>query len=130
MIKELTDNYQEELSKTFNIDIEKDLLNNPFSHYLIYLDNNKILGYLNYYLIYDRVEIANFLVLKEHRNNGIGSKLLDYLINNIDYSNITLEVKETNDPAINLYLKKGFNKVAKREGYYNGIDGILMEKNK
>ena len=130
MIKELTDNYKEELSKTFNIDIENDLLNNPFSHYLIYLDNNKILGYLNYYLIYDRVEIANFLVLKEHRNNGIGSKLLDYLINNIDYSNITLEVKETNDPAINLYLKKGFSKVAKREGYYNGIDGILMEKNK
>lgn len=130
MIKELTNNYQEELSKTFNIDIENDLLNNPFSHYLIYLDNNKILGYLNYYLIYDRVEIANFLVLKEHRNNGIGSKLLDYLINNIDYSNITLEVKETNDPAINLYLKKGFNKVAKREGYYHGIDGILMEKNK
>lgn len=130
MIKELTDNYQEELSNTFNIDIEKDLLNNPFSHYLIYLDNNKILGYLNYYLIYDRVEIANFLVLKEHRNNGIGSKLLDYLINNVDYSNITLEVRETNNPAINLYLKKGFNKVAKRKGYYNGIDGILMEKNK
>ena len=130
MIVELTDKYKEELSKTFDINIEGELITNPFSHYLIYLDNDKILGYLNYYLIYDRVEIANFYVLEEYRNNGIGSKLLDCLINNIDYSNITLEVNETNDIAVNLYLKKGFKKVAKRDGYYNGIDGILMQKDK
>ena len=129
MVIKLCDKYYDELSKTFNIDVSNDILNNPFSEYLIYLDKNKILGYLNYYLIYDRIEIANFYVLDKYRHQGIGSKLLDYLIN-LDYQNITLEVKETNDIAINLYLKKGFIKVAKRKNYYQGIDGILMQKNK
>ena len=42
--------------------------------------------------------------------------------------NITLEVKQTNASAIHLYEKNGFKKVAIRKGYYNGIDGILMER--
>lgn len=41
---------------------------------------------------------------------------------------ITLEVKETNIKAINLYEKFDFSKVAVRRKYYQGIDGILMEK--
>ena len=46
--------------------------------------------------------------------------------NNI--KNITLEVKEDNIAAINLYKKYGFKKVSTREKYYDGINGILMEK--
>ena len=42
---------------------------------------------------------------------------------------ITLEVKIDNFPAIHLYEKYGFEKKAIRKGYYNGIDGILMERN-
>ena len=41
---------------------------------------------------------------------------------------ITLEVKETNIKAIHLYEKFDFSKVAVRRKYYQGIDGILMEK--
>ena len=41
---------------------------------------------------------------------------------------ITLEVKKSNNNAIHLYEKLGFNKVSIRKGYYQGIDGILMEK--
>ena len=129
MVLELNKDYYNDFSNTFNIDINNDLLNNPFSKYIIYIDNDKILGYLNYHLIYDRIEIANFLVLEKYRKQGIGEALLDYLINNNrDIVNITLEVKEDNLPAINLYLKKGFKKIAKRKGYYQGVDGILMEK--
>ncbi len=129
MVIELTDNYKNLTETTFNIDINKDILNNPFSKYIVYIDNNKILGYLNYCLIYDRIEISNFFVLTQYRNKGIGSILLDYIIN-MDYVNITLEVNENNIPAINLYKKKGFKIKAKRIGYYNGIDGLLMELRK
>ena len=44
--------------------------------------------------------------------------------------NITLEVKIDNYPAIKVYEDNGFKMVAIRKGYYNGIDGILMERNK
>ena len=41
---------------------------------------------------------------------------------------ITLEVNKENIPAIKLYRKLGFKDVAIRKGYYNGVDGILMER--
>ena len=107
----------------------KDFMNNPFTRYLVYLEDGKILGYLNYYQVYNRYEIANFNVLEEYQNQGIGTKLLEYLIQMMhDIENITLEVRVDNEKAIHLYQKMGFKIVAKREGYYQGIDGILMER--
>ena len=54
---------------------------------------------------------------------------MDYFINLVD-KDISLEVRENNDPAIKLYKKYGFEEVAVRKGYYNGIDGLLMERKK
>ena len=52
---------------------------------------------------------------------------MEYMINNVD-KNITLEVKNDNTPAIKLYKRYGFKEVATRKGYYQGTDGILMER--
>ena len=112
--------------------IEKEVLNiNPFSKKIEYIENNISIGYLEYSLIYDRIEIDNILVKEEFRNKGIGTKLLEYLI---EYSkenkieNITLEVRISNTIARNLYKKMGFNEVATRKYYYGDEDAILMEK--
>ena len=135
MIVEIKEkNLLERLEKTFPF-VLKNVLNdieiNPFSHYLAYIKDDNILGYINYYLMYDRIEIANFNVLEKFQNQGIGSKLLDYLIKKYDnIKNITLEVKCDNYKAIKLYEKFSFSKKAIRKGYYNGVDGILMERNK
>ena len=134
MIKELKNEEDliNELESSFNYvihDIKSDLNNNPFSHYIVFIDNSKILGFINYYLMYDRIEIANFNVLEEYQNNKIGSKLLDYLVNkyhdNVD--NITLEVRCDNKKAIHLYKKYGFIEKAIRKNYYDGVDGLLFE---
>ena len=106
--------------------IEKELEVNPYGHFIVYKKDNIIIGYLYYSLIYDRIEINQIEVLEEERIKGVASKLMEYLIK-INLS-ITLEVKKTNISAINLYKKYGFVEVAKRRGYYNGVDGILMEK--
>jgi len=108
--------------------IENDLYNNPFSHYLVYLKDNLIVGFINYYDIYDRMEIANFNVLEQYQNEGIGNKLLKRVIElSTNKENITLEVRCDNEKAIHLYEKYGFIKKATRKNYYNGVDGILME---
>lgn len=104
--------------------------NNPFSKRIEYIVDDVLVGYLDYSLIYDRMEIDNFLVNIEYRNNGIGNKLMSYLMsiaknNNVD--NITLEVRVSNAIAINLYKKYGFKEVAIRKYYYGDEDGILME---
>lgn len=121
----------EYLDEILKISDKKDILesDNPFSKYLVYIENNEVIGFCYYYDIYEKLDIAYIFVREDKRNNKIASKLLEYLINNNqDKENITLEVNENNINAIKLYEKFGFKSVAKREGYYNGIDGILMEK--
>lgn len=104
--------------------------NNPFMKIIVFLIEDKVVGFINYYEIYDRIEIANFNVLDFFQNHGIGTKLLTYLIKKYqnNYQNITLEVRKDNEKAIYLYKKMGFIEKAVRKNYYNGIDGILMEK--
>ena len=131
MIKELN---KENISIIDNSFLNKDeiiheLENNPFSKYLIYIENDEIIGYLYYSDIYDRIEINQIEINFIHRNCGKGTKLLEFLIKTVD-KNITLEVNKENIPAIKLYKKFDFIEVAIRPGYYNGVDGILMERKK
>lgn len=131
MITELTINTIDKINNSF-IDrnyIEKELSVNPYGKILILEENNEVIGYLYYSDIYERAEINQIEIDSIHRNCGNGTKLMDYFINLVD-KDISLEVRENNDPAIKLYKKYGFEEVAVRKGYYNGIDGLLMERKK
>ena len=112
-------------------DIKNDFKNNPYTKYLVYLIEYKVVGFINYHDIYDRVEIINFNVLEFFQNKHIGSKLLEKLVSlslENKMKNITLEVRSDNEKAIYLYKKFGFKSVSIRKKYYNDVDGILMEK--
>lgn len=114
-----------------NNEIIKDLNNNVFSKYFIYVEESNIIGFVNYFDIYDRYEIVNIFVAETYRNKKIGSKMLEHLIKlgeKQNIKNITLEVKKDNIVAINLYKKYNFEIVAIRKLYYQGIDGLLMER--
>lgn len=104
---------------------------NPYERKLEYYEGNKVLGYLIYSHIYDRIEIDNFYVDETRRKEGIGKKLMGYLVAvaiDSHVVNITLEVRKSNEIARNLYKKYGFREVALRKFYYGDEDGILMEK--
>ena len=137
MIREITindndiDQLESLVKNSFSYDLKEDLTNNFFSKYFIYEENNNIIGFINYSDLYDRFELNYIYVKEEFRNNKIASKLMTYFINigmgkNID--NITLEVSIDNEIAICLYKKYNFKEVAIRKNYYNGVDGILMER--
>ena len=102
------------------------ITDNAFNKVLIYKLDDKIIGYLDYSVMYERGEINYIFVLKEYRNQKIGSKLLEYMINNTNLDEISLEVNKNNTNAIKLYQKYGFREVNIRKGYYDGVDGILM----
>lgn len=108
-------------------EIEDELNNNPFAKFLVLKENNEIIGYIYYSDIYERAEINQFEINDMHRNCGKGNLLLKKMIESVE-KDITLEVRENNIPAIRLYEKNNFEKKAIRKGYYNGIDGILMER--
>ena len=114
------------LLELFNYKITEESFNNPFFKCLVYFEDI-IKGVIVYDFLYDRVEIEYIYVLNEYKNTGIGTKLLRKL-ENLDIKNITLEVKESNEIAINFYKKNGFRIVTIRENYYGDENGYLMIK--
>ncbi len=98
--------------------------NNPYAGYLVYIDDRMVIGYLYYSDIYDRIEINQLIIHDMYKRNGYASELMKHLI--AKNKSISLEVKSDNIPAIKLYEKHGFKKVAERRGYYDGVDGHLM----
>lgn len=118
----------EEISTVNNMTNYK-LINNPFSKCLVYLKDNEIIAFLDYSIIYEKVEINYIFVNNMYRKCHIGSELLEYVISeNSTLENITLEVDVENYPAINLYKKHDFKEVAIRKNYYNNHDAYLMER--
>lgn len=94
-------------------------------------DQERIVGYLGYWLLVDEMHISTLAVLPEMRGRGISERLLEAgleqaWIQGAEMS--TLEVRPSNKAAIALYRKYGFELVGRRRAYYqdNNEDALLM----
>ena len=90
-----------------------------------------VVGYITYSVVLGEVQIANVAVHPDFRRCGIAERLLKKLYDDSvsdKMSIITLEVRESNLPAINLYKKCSFIECGKRKNYYKNPseDAILM----
>lgn len=113
----------------FNKNVDYIISNNAFEKCYVYLLNDKIIGFIDFSEIYNRIELNYIWINPLFRGNDYSKDLMNYLINyclSIDCINITLEVAINNDVAKNLYKQFYFEEVALRKNYYNGIDGMLM----
>ncbi len=112
----------------------KNELKSKHSKYFVYEDiklKDEILGYAGYWKIIDEGHITTLAVHPNYRNKGIADKLLYTLINDAKKSNIkwlTLEVRVSNIPAINLYRKFHFSQLGIRKNYYqdNNEDALIL----
>ena len=93
---------------------------------------DEIVGFASLWEPPFEIHVNNIVVRKDLRGQGIGTKIMDYLINISREKNkeeLTLEVNENNTSAIKLYEKFGFQKVGSRKNYYDGIaDAIIMTR--
>ncbi len=67
-----------------------------------------------------RIYISRLIVKSTHRNQGIGSILVDYILEEVKklgYAEATIGVNKDNCVALQLYKNKGFTEVL-----YEGID--------
>ena len=91
-----------------------------------YYDNNKLVGYLIYKKLYEVIDLLYIIVDPIYRKHGIGSKLMEYLLN-MEYERIMLEVNTNNKSAIKLYKKYNFKIINIREKYYGDNSAYVME---
>ncbi len=131
------DNIKEILNSEFDdfwsYTILKEELECPSSFFkVVKNDNNEIVGFAGFKVIFDEADIMNIVVKKNYRCHKIGSFILENLISfakTLNLHNITLEVNENNFPAIHLYEKFNFKHIGIRKKYYNNeYDAIIMIK--
>ena len=107
----------------WTVNIFKTELNNPNCHYVVVIDNNKIIGFGGISIVLDEANLNNIAVRIDKRNNKIGSLILKNLIDlskSLGSTFMTLEVNVNNINAIKLYEKFGFKNLGFRKNYYNG----------
>jgi ribosomal-protein-alanine N-acetyltransferase len=110
-------------------------LNNPSAKYIIAenLETNEVIGFVGVWIIAGEGDITNIAVNPKYRKHGVASNLLLNLLDickSLNCNDITLEVRESNIPAQNLYKKFDFKEEGIRKGYYsdNGENAIIMWK--
>ena len=117
----------------WNEKILKDEFYNENSEYFVICEDEIVCGFAGLWFNIDEAHIMNIAVRKDFRKNGIGSELLNFLIDEAKSKKkmcITLEVRDDNIPAIELYKKFNFDILGRRKKYYNNVnDAIIMTKN-
>lgn len=102
---------------------------NPNETIYLYKENNINKGFIHIQNGLDIIDLLNIIVKQEFQNQGIGSILLKYIIDNKQDKKIMLEVRSKNINAIKLYQKYDFKIINIRKNYYKDDDAIIMERN-
>ena len=102
---------------------------NP-TRYFAAEEDGRIVAYAGVWDIPPEGYITNVAVLPEYRRRGVASQVLQTMIDEClaeGVTDITLEVRVSNDPAIALYRSFGFEEAGVRRRYYqDGEDALIM----
>lgn len=108
-----------------------ELLTNDLAYYVVADVDGQIAGYAGMWVVLEEAQMTNVAIHPDYRNRGLGKGIVVYLIelaNELGASEMTLEVRKSNQIAQRVYRNLGFGVIGQRKGYYpdNGEDAILM----
>lgn len=105
---------------------------NPVAAIDLLIIDGMIAGYLCSWLICDEMQILNIATAPDCRRQGIGRRLLEYVLargSRQGLAGVWLEVRASNLSAIQLYENLGFKHQGQRRRYYpDGEDALIMSK--
>ena len=93
--------------------------------------DNEVVGYANFYVIGDEVQVLNIAIDPDSRKKGYAARLLGHAIGVLSADKVKeffLEVRTSNADAIRLYQGFGFEKIGIRKKYYTETneDALVM----
>ena len=108
-------------------------LSNPLSLWLVAMDGDALAGYVGSQSVMGESDMMNIAVDAHYRRQGIAQALVEALVTQLREKgnhSLTLEVRISNQPAIALYEKLGFEQVGKRLNYYRNPkeDALILRK--
>ena len=114
-------------------DLRYEFKNNPVNKIIVAVDGKRIVGFIDYLITFNSSTIMQVAVTKEYRGKGIATQLLSEMEKsypkNIEdiVETVTLEVRESNVAAKNLYLKNGYMIIVTLEITLRGYELTLRK---
>ena len=115
--------------------LEYEFFENPINIILVAEEDEKIVGFIDFMVTFNSATIVQIAVVPEYRKQKIATNLLNEMEKcfpkDLDdvVENVTLEVRKSNEAAINLYKKDGYEIIVEKKHYYpDGEDAIYMVK--
>ena len=104
---------------------------NPLNHCFLVEDGGQVRGYCILFCLFEDAEVLNIAVEKSSRGKGYGAALLEKMHQTAKTLGATqsfLEVRVSNQSAISLYEKFGYQSYGVRERYYaDGENASVMK---
>ena len=96
-------------------------------------ESAELAGYAGLRVVDGTADIQTIAVAPAHQRRGLGTLLLGALIDEAHRRRATemlLEVRADNRPALTLYQRHGFERIARRRGYFGAgrIDGLVLRR--
>ncbi len=122
---------QESFSDPWSYEDFLESFRNEHNSYLVAEQDDVIVGYCGYWGVGEEGYIYNVAVRKDYRRRQIGYRMLTELIIRAQEKGITaltLEVRKSNEAAIGLYERLGFESVGIRKDFYSKPreDAVIM----
>lgn len=115
----------ENFTNVYNI---REILDKDYEFIYVYEEDNNVLGFIQIEKHFEVLDLINIAVSEDTRRKGIASKLIQYIIDNVEHERFLLEVNSNNSSAIKLYQKFNFKEINIRKNYYSNGDAIIMER--
>lgn len=118
-------------SQPWSYTLLKQCLSTTYDACFVAVAGEQVKGYGVLRILAEEGEIQRIAVWPEYRQSGLGKELMDAMVTyataNETFS-LSLEVRESNLAARNLYESYGFNRTAIRKNYYHNPeeDAIIM----
>ena len=112
-------------------DFVYEMTENKVARYLVIEEAGEIIAFAGAHIILDQAHVTNIAVRQDCRGRGLGRMITRALMqyaSNLGAEYLTLEVRQSNVKAQNLYKSLGFVRVNVRKRYYEdtGEDAWLM----
>jgi ribosomal-protein-alanine N-acetyltransferase len=106
-------------------------LYSQYDVYYVYERQGQILGYCNLRILAGEGEVQRIAVMPGYRRQGLAREMMGAMVTcarDSRVSAVSLEVRQGNLPARNLYESFGFRAEAVRKGYYRNPpeDAVIM----
>ena len=137
LIEQMTENHIKDISEVENLSMKSpwsekmfiEEINSKFAMYRVAVSDNKAIAYMGMHCVCGEGHITNIAVHPDYRRKSVATTLINHFI---DYAKenkfefVTLEVRESNTPAIECYKKLGFQEVGVRKKYYEHKEDALL----